>query len=323
MGLFGFLHGTDRPAGLVLALGGGGARGIAHVGVLSVLEEEQIPVAAIAGTSAGAIVGAMWLTLKSSSAVLSRWREMVAAGLLPTSVNEARVTAVVSPHENMFMQLANRIRHGATVAFALQRRSILAAEALSNAINFLIPDVLIEDLPSPYAAVATDFATGQAVAITRGSLRLALVASSSIPGVVPPRRVGSRAFFDGGVVADTPVAQARALLRRPVVAIDVGEVFGGASPDDVTVEDALIRASLMTHQKLRELLIHGSDLVLSPRVGSMHWADFHLLEEAFDAGRTAARDHLAQLSSLARRGGWRGIHARLAVPAPKMTSTQP
>ncbi len=301
MGLIEFLFRRGPRQGLVLALGGGGARGLAHVGVLEVLEEAQIPVAAIAGTSAGAVVGAMWLALGDSQKVLERWEAFLASDF-PSQLPDVRLTDEVSSRDNLLLSFAQRLQQGAQVALALHRRGLVEHEDLERAVAFLLPPIPIEALPRPFAAVVTDFATGKAVALTRGDLRKAVAASSAVPGVVPPYNLDGHYVLDGGVVAEVPVEEARTLAPRPVVAVDVGDLPDPSEdPRRITVPRVLLRASVITHARLREALLASADLVIRPEVWGIHWSEFRRLSEAVAAGRKAARACLNRLRALALR----------------------
>ncbi len=293
----------------MLALGGGGARGLAHIGVLEVLEEEGIPVVAVAGTSAGAVVGAMWLALGGAAEVRRRWQEFLSSGLLPSSLPDVRLTDDVTSRDNLLLHFAQRVQRGATLALALEKRSLIAQADLDRAIAFLLPDVTIESLRLPFAAVATEFTSGEPVAIRGGSLRLAVCASSAVPGVVPPYTVEDRVLLDGGAVADVPVEAARALARRPVVAVDTGEASGVSAVERLTVPRALMHASILTHAALRRRIVEAADAVLSPVVGRRHWSEFADADEAIAAGREAATGRIRRLRTLAnasRRGRGEG-----------------
>lgn len=271
----------------MIALGGGGARGLAHAGVFQVLETLSIPVAGVAGTSAGAVLGAMWLTLGSADAVISRWRDFLASDF-PDSLPDIRLADTVSTRDSLLLHYARRLRRGAAVIMALDRRGLVKAEELREAIAFLVPDVAIEDLPTAFCAVATDFRTGAPVCLRRGSLIDAVAASSAIPGVLPPHPIGGQWLVDGGVVAEVPVRAARTLGHGPVIAVDVGESIHDEEPETITVPRAVLRAGIMTARALREKQLAGADLVLRPQVGELHWSDFRQLDEAVEAGSRAA-----------------------------------
>lgn len=290
-------------AGLVLALGGGGARGLAHLGVLAAIEDAGLPVAAIAGTSAGAVAGAMWLAHGGADGALARWREFMASGLLPASLPDTRLSDGVSARDNLLFQLGRLLRRGTSFALAFNRRALVDQDEFDRSIAFLLPDVPIESLRLPFAAVATDFFTGVPVALRSGPLRQAVAASSAIPGVLPPRRVGSRFLIDGGAVADVPVQQARALHGGPVVAVDVGELPGPERPEQITIPRALLRAGVLTHHALRQSIVRDADLVLAPDVNDMHWSEFERAEAAVAAGRDEAAARIDDFGRLLERHG--------------------
>ncbi|TAM51644.1 MAG: hypothetical protein EPN53_06565 [Acidobacteria bacterium] len=299
MGVFSFLFGRRAKAdGLVLALGGGGARGLAHIGVLEVLEQAGVPIAGIAGTSAGAIVGAMWIVLGDAPAVTRRWREFLAAEILK-ELPDVRLSPTVSSRDNPLLLLARRLQRSAVVALALDRTSVVTHSQLARGVTFLLPDVTIESLSTKFAAVATDFDTGEPVLLRRGSLRAAVTASSAVPAVVPPFPLDGRHLTDGGTVADVPVAQARVLARRPVLAVSVGEGWQPQDPARITLAQAMMRATNMTHKALRDAQLASADLVLAPDVGALHWSEFSRLDEAVAAGRAAASAAMSSIRALA------------------------
>jgi NTE family protein len=301
MGILGFLRGhLARPEGVVLALGGGGARGLAHVGVLEVIEEAGIQVAGIAGTSAGAVVGAMWLTLGSAAAVVQRWREFVANGLMPR-LPDVRLTDTVTSRDNLLLQFARRLRRSAVVALALERTSLVTHEEFEKRLAFLFPDQRIEKLRLPFAAVATDFETGRPVSLRRGQLLPAVAASSAVPAVVLPYTIDGRALTDGGTVADVPVAQAAELAPRPIVAVATGERWPEDDPETITLPRAMVRGANMTHEALRGLQLQDADLVITPDVGSLHWSEFSRHDEAVGAGRVAAERAVHRMKALSLR----------------------
>jgi NTE family protein len=273
----------------VLALGGGGARGFAHLGVLEVLEEAGLGVRAIAGTSMGAVVGAMVLAHGSARSAAQRWREAIAEGRVP-SVRNLKALPDADLHEHPLLQVARRIRNRLVVSFAMNRETMLDDKDLMRAFEFLLPDVDIEELGRPFVAVATDAETGEEIRLSRGSLRTVLKASSAIPGMLPATPIDGRLLLDGGVVAEVPVAAARS-LGRPVVAVDVSIELGPLRPDDLVL-DTMMRAQAVTLRLLRETHLAGADYVLRPRVGSVTWADWSAFDSMVETGRVAARAFL-------------------------------
>jgi NTE family protein len=173
-----------------LALGSGGARGAAHVGVLKVLEREDIKVSAIAGSSIGAMVGGAY-----------------AAGLPLARIEEEWLTA-------------NRPRLLRSFLPTFPRAGLSSGAGLRRYLREVLGDVGIEHLPTPFAAVATDLDTGEAVVLRQGPLVEAICASTAIPGIFQPVRLGGRLLVDGGLVEPLPVRICRELGAEIVIAVD-------------------------------------------------------------------------------------------------------
>ena len=275
-----------RARGVVLALGGGGTRGLAHLGVLAELEAEGIPVLGIAGTSSGAMMGAMWLALGSAAAT-ERVREFVRSGLA------RRMLDLGSDHHEFGIAGAlHRLRYGAAMIRAVLTRNVLTQDELMTRVSFMVPDVSIESLRAPLLVVATDNTTGAEVWLGSGPLRRAVAASSAMPGLVAPFEIDGRRLQDGGAVAEIPVAAART-LGGPVVAVEVSEGLPSGRPDTDRLPRAMFRAAAMGWLALRNRLLAEADAVIAPAVNHLHWADYHALDEAVEAGRAAAKSFLA------------------------------
>lgn len=273
----------------VLALGGGGARGFAHLGVLEVLDQAKIPVRAVVGTSMGAVVGAMYLAYGSAEAAIARWREGIASDRVPP-IRSMRPLPEAGTKEHPLVQAARRIRSQFVVAFAINRTTVLDDGDMTRAFEFLVPDVAVPDLARPFMAVATDFVTGAEVRLKSGRLREVLRASSSIPGLVPAVAIDGRPLVDGGVVAEVPVA-AGLELGWPVVAVDVSMELPPISQDDLVL-DTMVRAQMITASLLRRSHLTKARAVIRPAVGMTTWADWNRFEDLVEAGRAAARSFL-------------------------------
>jgi NTE family protein len=183
---------ASLPAGrkrVGLALGGGGARGVAHVGVIRLLEREGIPIDCIAGTSAGSLVGAAY-----------------AAGL--------------GAQELLDLALGLRWHHIARLAWP--RRGFVSFEKLEQWLVDTLGDVTFADLRIPYAAVAADLATGEQITLRQGRLAPAVRASCSTPGIVIPVEIDGRLLSDGGVINNLPISVVRQLGADVVIAVGLG-----------------------------------------------------------------------------------------------------
>lgn len=276
----------------VLALGGGGARGFAHIGVLQELDRHDLPVRSIAGTSMGAIIGAMYAYLQSGDAVFDKWRAALEQDLIPSPAQHRRSRGRGN-RENPFLHAARRFRDRLVVSFALQQPTMLDGSSISKAIEFLLPDILIEDLPLRFSATATDLETGASVIIDSGPLREAITASGAIPGILPSVEIDGHHLVDGGVVAEVPVREAR-MLGRPVLAVDVSMNLGERSDDDIAL-DTMMRTQTMTGTLLRQHQLQDARWVLRPDVGHATWSDWDLFEELVEAGSKTTRAWLGAL----------------------------
>lgn len=269
MGLFGRRKARHRPPERIgLALGGGAVRGAAHLGVLSVLESEGVPIAMVAGTSVGAIVGAG-----------------VAAGI-PTAELWER------------FQRASWARI-ATPAWGGSRLGILDANPLGKLIERVTNAATIQELGMPYAAVACDVLTGTRVVISEGPLRQAVMASSAVPGFFEPVRIDDRILADGGLVDNLPIDVVREMGADFVIAVDIMPPLDGSYvPHDMR---DMLMLSLNIVQHVGE---YGRDeaLVISPCVGTVSLTDFATAPVAYEAGIHAAQEMLPGLR-VALEGG--------------------
>ena len=287
--------------GVVLVLSGGGTRGLAHVGVLRVLEDNGISVEGIVGTSIGSIVGGLAACGYSSGEL-----EDMLAGLDMTSLLYDRQREAQSPPGE----------EGTDSSLSLFRLEFSERGHITGPLGGLSGKRLLErlqewtvrcpvldfaDLPVPFAAVATDLVTGEPVVLRRGNLASAMRASMAIPGLFSPWNVDGRLLVDGGLVSNAPVLVARELFPGyPVVVVDVSGK--GKSRDDIrTVVDVMDQMiSIMTMRNVQEELKHA-DLVITPDVGGLPMLDVAGHEEIIKSGELAARDKLDQIISVASK----------------------
>jgi NTE family protein len=252
-----------RP-GVGLALGGGFARGFAHLGVLQVLEQNQIPISHIAGTSVGSILGAAY----ASGAPLSR-----------------------------IIATCRTLRFRDIARWRVSRLGLASNHRLGDLIERVFESRQFEDLPIPLAVVATDLTSGEPVVFTQGALVDAIRASCAFPGLFEPVEIGTRCLADGGLVAPVPTVAARQLGATSVIGISVGMQDGhrGAPTNIFQVVSRAVNAA-QKHQL--EIWERHADLVLRPEVQSLAWDDFDRAEEAIEAGAVAARRALPRIQKL-------------------------
>jgi len=268
------------PPKVALVLGGGAARGFAHVGVLRVFEEEGIPVELIVGTSVGSLVGAMYADGKDS--------------------HQLERIAVALDRDDFFDFSAGRAVFGTGLA---------KGERLARFVERHVSRRRIEELPIPFAAIATDLDTGERVVLTEGSVVEAVRASCAIPGIFEPIRARGRLLVDGGVVANLPVAVARELGADVVIAVDVTAVAGRAAPESFV--DVLFRAiNILVHEDTAEAA-RLADVVIIPAIGEIALLEFDEKDRARAAGIAATRAALPAIrEALARTRAGAGAAPR-------------
>jgi len=254
---------SARPS-IGLALGGGFARGFAHLGVLRVFEQHQIPISHIAGTSVGSILGAAY----ASGAPLAR-----------------------------IIDACRTIRFRDFARWRVSRLGLASNHRLGNLIERVFHSRQFEDLRIPLAVVATDLTTGEPVVFTQGNLVDAIRASCAFPGLFEPVEIGTRCLADGGLVAPVPTRAARDLGATIVVGISVG-VQDGHRGAPTNIFQVVSRAVSAAQKHQLEVWERHADLVLRPDVQSLAWDDFDRAEEAIEAGAVAARRALPRIEKL-------------------------
>ncbi len=285
-----------RPK-LGLALSGGGAKGFAHVGVLKVLEEVNMPIDAIAGTSMGAIIGALYAIGYDAKAL----EEIALATDWQSLFSDDVPRRALAVQEKMWDE-----RY--MVSFPIQRKRIKlptglsAGQKISTMITRLTwPAHHIQDftaLQIPFACVATDLANGEAVTLTSGFLPETLRASMAIPTVFTPVKLQGRLFVDGGLVRNFPVEDARSLGADIVIGVDVSSKL--EAPDSLESFLDIMRQTIgfleVASQKRQQQLC---DILLEPSLGGISTFSFARVAETIALGERAAHARLPQLRALA------------------------
>lgn len=291
-----FLFAQSRPQ-VGLALSGGGAKGFAHIGVLKVLEELDLPIDCIAGTSMGAIIGALYALGYDAEALEEIATQTDWQALFSDDVPRRSLAMQEKMWDERYM-----------LSFPLQNTRIKlpaglsAGQSISTMITRLTwPGHHIQDfraLPIPFACVATDLANGQAVTMTRGFLPEALRASMAIPTVFTPVKWQGRLLVDGGLVRNFPAEDVRSLGAEIVIGIDVSSKL--ESPDSLDSFLKIMRQTIgfleAASQKQQQQLC---DILVQPALGEISTFSFDRVQEAIAAGESAARALWPQLHALA------------------------
>ncbi len=245
---------TPKSLKIGLALGGGAARGFAHVGVIAVLEEAGLRPQFVVGTSAGSLVAALYASGKTS------------AQLQQTALNmeEVAITDWMLP---------------------IIGRGMFRGDALARYVNDLVASRLLENMVIPLGIVATDLGTGNAVLFQKGDTGTAVRASSSVPAVFVPVKINGREYVDGGLVSPVPVRFARQMGADVVIAVDI------SNPPEANTADGTLQILLQTFaimgKSINQYELAGADVVVRPSLVGLKSADFTSRQRAIDAGRAA------------------------------------
>ena len=259
-----------------LALSGGAARGLAHIGVLTVLEKEGIPVDLIAGTSAGAIVGSLYAQGKNVSQIKE----------LTLDLAQQKLTRFIDP--------------------SLPRTGLIKGKKIKDQLASLIGgDIRFSNLKIPFACVATDIETGEEIVIDRGSVPEAVRASISIPGIFTLVKKEGRYLVDGGLVNPVPVSVVKAMGTDFIIAVNVipdvvdrvqredkEETKGSKEPNIIHI---LLQSIYIGTYSLVRSSLEGADVVIEPNVAHIGSGDFHHVQECILQGELAAQSSIPEI----------------------------
>lgn len=275
-----------------LALGGGGARGLAHIGVLKVLEKENIPIDFITGTSMGAIIGAVYALTKDISAIEKITEKY-------SKISEFNIDLSFSEKERkdkpfFLKKMSDFLKKGYILNLELTKKYINDGEGLRRVISELVNNKTFEDTLIPFAVTAADLVKGEKIIIRRGKLFDALLASASIPGMFPPLILDKKILVDGGIVDVVPIEAAQSLGANFVIAVSVSQTIKKRDDFNNAVE-ILFRSDSITSSELRKLQLSFADVVITPKVGRFHWSDFSKAEQCVREGEIAAQNNILEL----------------------------
>ncbi len=290
---------------LGLVLGGGAARGLAHVGVIRALMRAGIKVDIVAGTSVGSIIGGAWAAGMDIGGVESKMRSI----LTSEEFRSNRLSFLKESRQRrggLLYSMGSLIRRGIVYGVSTMRQSFVSAEDFAETLGGVVPDVWIEDCMVPFGAVALDLESGEVVVLCHGSLRKAAAASSAIPGLLPPVRKDGRVLIDGGWADKVPVLPAYRMGADVVVAVDIS-----ADLDDTRNyrkgTDILLRANAIKDSILAGFTRVLADVIIEPAVKDIHWADFDSFELCIQAGDEAATQAIPAIREVVRRARWRTV----------------
>jgi NTE family protein len=252
-----------EPARIALVLGGGAARGFAHIGVLKILESNGIPIHLIVGTSAGSFVGSLY-----------------AYGL----------------NAYQIQKLSLDIQRSDIADFTIPDNGFIKGDLLEEYVNRMLRNTTMEKLRIPFYATATELPNGKETVFGTGNTGKAVRASCSIPGVFNPAMIGNKMYVDGGVVSPVPVDAAKRLGADVVIAVDISSDLDTTKPSG-TIETILQAINIMC-SRISVAQLSRADIVIRPLVGHIGSADFDRRNDAIIEGEKAALQALPKIREI-------------------------
>ncbi|MFN3580451.1 MAG: patatin-like phospholipase family protein [Pseudomonas sp.] len=311
------VSGSEMRTGLVLS--GGGARGLAHIGVLKQLEEQNIPIHAIAGTSMGAVIGGLYAAGYSADEIEQIALELDWANTLSDTPLRQDIPFRRKQDDRDFL-VKQRL------SFDRGRLNLPLGLLQGQNLGLVLETLLVhtndiadfDRLPIPFRAVATDIATGEAVIFDHGHLPLAIRASIALPGFFAPVNVDGRMLVDGVLVKNLPVDVARSMGVDRVIVVDIGTPLKSTEQLKSIVDIMDQTTTLLTRTNTEDQLatLGPEDLLLQPELGVMGFSSFDSIPEAIAAGAQSLRD-IPEAQNFARHERWTSPGGNLASQRPQ------
>lgn len=294
-----------RKFKLGIALGGGGARGLAHIGILEILGKSGLPVDVISGTSMGAVIGALYAAEANGRTVEKKLAEFISSA----PVKEAAAYFSQKVSSRPFGKILSAAKQFFIMNRAVTGPSIISDDQAAGIFSELQLPETFEELKIPFYSVATDIGLGDEKVFCSGKLKTSVLASSSIPGIFPPVKIDGSYYLDGGSVNSVPVSVLKSCCdfviacdarprRKTIVRFDQGLAI-------------LSRSDAISSYKLSDMQIEQADFIIRPDTHDIHWADFKKMDYCIEKGRIAARESLQELRAAVSRAKIRTFTGRL------------
>lgn len=295
-----------------LALGGGAARAFSHIGVIAGLARHGIPIDMITGTSMGAIIGGMYACNPDPGALRKRFDDYLKSEVFAKAGFDF-FTDLDAHGEGILFEAAKLARRGVFNTLMVTQTALVKTETAERSYAFLLDDTTIEQTRIPFAATALDLVSGQPVVLDKGPLRQAIAASCALPGALDPVEDNDRLLVDGGWAETVPISAARQLGADFIIAVDAGGTPRPfATPrnaiDVISRADALVRGALTREQ------LKSADIVLCPKNGVAHWADFTKSNQAIRRGEDEVEREIDSIQQTLHKARQRGWLSRIALP---------
>jgi NTE family protein len=287
-----------------LALGGGAALGLAHVGVLKVLERERIPIHLITGTSMGALVGALYATHADAAEVERRLHEYVHGPLYRRQKFDFLKERSAENRSSRLKSLARNVKRNVLFGLSIARGSFVTEAEVRRTLELFVSHAPLGETRIPFFPVALDLVTGREETLVEGSLLEAIAASCAIPGLFAPIKKGNRMLVDGSWIDTVPIRPAFEQGAEFVIGVDVDKPF------EPRVEyanglDVVLRSCDITRYALKQMQLAQADVVIRVPLEEVFWGDFGRMPHIVERGEAAAEAAIDGLGHAIRRARWK------------------
>ena len=278
---------------LGLALGGGGSRGVAHIGALQALHSSGISPDIIAGTSSGSTIGAMYAATLDPFWIENRFREFMETDLF---FKFRSGSLIDGRNEETFLEkVTTKVKQHYMVVLGLNKSFVAKREIIEKAVNFLVPCNNFSELKIPMEIVAVDIQSGEEIIYHEGDLKESIIQSSSIPGFFEPTLKDEKIIVDGGVSSPIPIETLKNRVST-IMAVDItnNKLKPLKNPNMIEI---MRRSDIITSLKLKAKLSSEADILVKPNVAGIHWSDFENFNKLLYSGKSAMEKILNRLKN--------------------------
>lgn len=278
---------------LGLALGGGGSRGVAHIGVLQALHSSGISPDVIAGTSSGSTIGAMYAATLDPFWIENRFRKFMETDLF---FKFRSGSLIDGRNEETFLEkVTTKVKQHYMVVLGLNKSYVASREVIKKAVDYLVPCDEFSELKIPMEIVAVDIQSGEEIIYHKGNLKESIIQSSSIPGFFEPTIKNEKIIVDGGVASPIPIETLKDKVSI-IMAVDItnNKLKPLQRPNMIEI---MRRSDIITSLKLKAKLSSEADILVKPNVAGIHWSDFKNFDKLLYSGKSAMEKVLNKLKN--------------------------
>ncbi|MEA3500480.1 MAG: patatin-like phospholipase family protein [Candidatus Marinimicrobia bacterium] len=287
--------GIKKPK-IGLALGGGGARGLAHIGVLQILEKEKIPIDFIAGTSIGSIIGAVYAHNPSYKDLNKTFKQLVESPEFK-ELGLDNLNSHSSPDPSFFEQFTKIIKEKVILKLQNKRLGVISAEKMKKIFSKLLPGMTFENSKISFGALTGNLNTGKSHFFTSGNIVSAVQASSSIPGWIEPVTINDNLYTDGMISSLIPITQIRKMGADIVIAVDVTNRDLSKQKIDSSI-DIVEKANQILKNNATDLSLKNADIVIRPNTNGLEWYEYSHLDELVEEGKISASEKINDIKKI-------------------------